>query len=392
MSNQKTYADKKNQQYQETESNYVDVNTRLKDCIKANPILQKRLNHITAEWIGRNPKLKEWADLALVTAAPTDLTLADIDIDTTMQRQVSWRHIVAILLGFMESMVMPIQCNINPDTGRLNAWDGQHTVIVLYIIAVWVFGLRPQDVKIPVNIYPRAKRLEIRRNFILLNGDAKEPLDAIDLVASMIMGVNVDGSEDPEWIDMSKKQAMLAEVKLFMTHKKFGDEDEDGAFTLLADTIYSKKKDKQKPIEITQMFCDYWAYIDQSRPVEPKEARQLFELFNLIHQQGIEVNDNYLIKFATFTKQYFDADFSPSGPFWIKVRTSFDNWFKAFHRNDPNEICPTTGNIIAKNYFSTEMYTALPFLIAQMNKSLPDLKAPFYDAPSGYKPKENELW
>ena len=176
------------------------------------------------------------ADLALVTAAPTDLTLADIDIDTTMQRQVSWRHIVAILLGFYGKYGnSQLQCNIK-SRYRKTKMHGTANIqfIVLYIIAVWVFGLRPQDVKIPVNIYPRAKRLEIRRNFILLNGDAKEPLDAIDLVASMIMGVNVDGSEDPEWIDMSKKQAMLAEVGLFMTHKKFGDEDEDGAFTLLA--------------------------------------------------------------------------------------------------------------------------------------------------------------
>lgn len=388
----KTYADKKNARFKEQESNYVDVNQRLTDCIKLNPILSKKLKSTIAEWIGRNPNLKKWSDLCLVTAAPTDLTLADIDIDTTMQRQVNWRHIVNILLKFCETMVMPIQCNINPDTGRLNAWDGQHTVIVLYIIAVWIFGLNPKDVKIPVNIYPRAKRLDVRRNFILLNGDAKDPLDTIDLVESMIMGVNVDGATDPEWVDMSEKQAMMAEVGLFMTHKKLGDEDEVGAFTLLADTVYSKKKDKQKPKEVTQMFCDYWAYIDQERPVEAKEARQLYEFFNLLLEQDIDVDDDYLVKFATFTKQYFNADFSPDGQFWTKVRTSFENWYKAFHRDDKNKICPDTGDIIARNYFSSEAYTGLPFLIAQMNKSLPELQTPFYDAPSGYKPKENELW
>ena len=388
----KTYADKQNAIFQERDSNYVDVGTRLKDCLKLFPILPKKLKSGTAEWIGRNPKLKKWADMALVTAAPTDLTLADIDIDTTMQRQVNWRHILAILLNFCESMVMPIQCNINPETGRLNAWDGQHTVIVLYIIAVWIFGLNPKEVKIPVNIYPRAKRLEIRRNFILLNGDAKDPLDAIDIVRSMIMGVNVDGSDDPEWIEMSEKQAMMGEVGLFMTNKKFGDEDEIGAFTLLADTVYSKKKDKQKDKVVTQMFCDYWAYINQERPVEAKEARQLFEFFNLLHEQGIEVSDDYLVEFSLMAKKLFDADFSPNGQFWTKVRTSFENWFKAFHRNDTNKVCPKTGDIVARNHFSSEMYTGLPFLIAQMNKSLPDLQTPFYDAPSGYKPKENELW
>ena len=140
----KTYADKKNARFKEQESNYVDVNQRLTDCIKLNPILSKKLKSGIEEWKGRNPNLKKWSDLALVTAAPTDLTLADIDIDTTMQRQVNWRHIINILLGFCQTRVMPIQCNIN--SGRLNAWDGQHTVIVLYIIAVWIFGLNPKDV------------------------------------------------------------------------------------------------------------------------------------------------------------------------------------------------------------------------------------------------------
>ena len=321
----KTYADKKNARFKERESNYVDVNQRLTDCIKLNPILSKKLKSTIAEWIGRNPNLKKWSDLCLVTAAPTDLTLADIDIDTTMQRQVNWRHIVKILLKFCETMVMPIQCNINPDTGRLNAWDGQHTVIVLYIIAVWIFGLNPKDVKIPVNIYPRAKRLDVRRNFILLNGDAKDPLDTIDLVESMIMGVNVDGATDPEWVDMSEKQAMMAEVGLFMTHKKLGDEDEVGAFTLLADTVYSKKKDKQKPKEVTQMFCDYWAYIDQERPVEAKEARQLYEFFNLLLEQDIDVDDDYLVKFATFTKQHFKAHYEHHHCGYF-----FYWWFKCF--------------------------------------------------------------
>ena len=118
----------------------------------------------------------------------------------------------------------------------------------------------------------------------------------------------------------------------------------------------------------------------------------MYEFFNLLHEQGIDVTDDYLVQFAAFTKQNFNADFSPDGQFWLKVRASFENWYKAFHRKDPNKICPKTGDIIARNYWASEIYTGLPFLIAQMNKSIPDMQTPFYDAPSGYKPKENELW
>ena len=54
----KTYADKKNARFKEQESNYVDVNQRLTDCIKLNPILSKKLKSGIEEWKGRNPNLK----------------------------------------------------------------------------------------------------------------------------------------------------------------------------------------------------------------------------------------------------------------------------------------------------------------------------------------------
>ena len=98
-----------------------------------------------------------------------------------MQRPLNMRHVLKILNYFSQTMVMPIQ--VYKEDDNFIAWDGQHTSIALYLILTKVFGERQTGTMIPVNIYPVKQKLEIRRNFILLNGDAKEKLDAgADLV------------------------------------------------------------------------------------------------------------------------------------------------------------------------------------------------------------------
>ena len=103
----------------------------------------------------------------------------------------------------------------------------------------------------PVVIYPVKHKLEIRRNFILLNGDAKQKIDFIDKYRQMVYGVKIDGSTDPEWLDTAKKNDYLSAAGLFATDKKFGDEEEEGAITLLADTLMSKSLKTRKHPEVT---------------------------------------------------------------------------------------------------------------------------------------------
>ena len=284
---------------------------------------------------------------------------------------------------------MPIQVYEDPEEpGKYIAWDGQHTAITLYIIATKIFGLRPSQVEIPVVVYPTTQKLEIRRNFILLNGDAKEPLDFIDTFKQMVYGVRVDGATDPDWLNTDKKQTFLEEAGLFATNNKFGDEDENGAFTLLADTLMTKNLSKAKSPEVTRMFAEYWTYLNEERPVQAKEARQLYEYFDACYQQGITVDSDYIRTFANFTKEFFEADFSESGMFWDKVKESYSNWYRGANKGslDVNEH----GEIIVRG-FTTEWRCGGPFIIEQIKKST-DLDTPSFTPNNGYKPKESELW
>jgi hypothetical protein len=325
--------------------------------------------------------------MTLCNAIPAKLS--DVVIDTTLQRPLNIRHIIKILGYFSQSMVMPIQVYKEVPPGQeWIAWDGQHTAITLYIIATKVFGERPASVNIPVVEYPVDNKLEIRRNFILLNGEAKEPLDFIDTFKQMVFGVRVDGATDEDWIDSEQKQQYLEDSGIFATNNKFGDEGENGAFTLLADTLMSKSLKTRKHPDITKMFTSYWSYLNNDRPVQAKEARQLYEYFDACYSQGITVDDDYCRTLADFTKEFFEADFSESGMFWDKVKQSYSNWYRGAnkHSEDKNE----DGEIIVRG-FTTEWRCGGPFIIAQIKKST-DLKTPTYTPNNGYSVKEFELW
>lgn len=384
---QKTHAEIVNERYLTSDSHFITLQQRLSDALKAAPIYVNMLTAMVDEYKRRHKQWVKFADLNLCKAimVPMDKIL----IDTTMQRNLNLRHVLNILQHFRSTMTMAIQVYEDENKpGYYIAWDGQHTAITLYIILTKVFGEQMAKTLVPVVIYNVKHKLEIRRNFILLNGDAKEELDFIDKYIQMVFGVKVDGADDQEWIDTALKNDYLAKAGLFATHSKFGDDDQPGAFSLLADTLMSKSLKTRKHPEVTRMFAEYWSFLNQVRAVEPKEARQLYEYFNLCYEQGITVNDTYLLEFVNFTKNNFGADFGPNGPFWDKVKNAYSTWYRK--ANDGSADVNEDGEVIVRG-FTTEMRTGIPFLIAQLKKST-KLATPTYSANNGFTVANKDLW
>lgn len=377
-----THADKINQQFNSSASNFETLQERLENTLQILPVFRNMLTGAVEEFSRRFKNLTQHSEYELCRAV--DASLDQILIDTTMQRQLDFWHILNILSQFKLTMVMPIQVYVDPDKpGKFIAWDGQHTAIVLYIIATMILGIQPKDFKVPVVIYNTKLKLEIRRNFILLNGDAKKPLEFIDTFKQMVFGVRVDGADEPAWKDAELKQQYFEKAGLFATHAKFGDDDQPGAFTLLADTIMTKNLAKAKHPDVTRMFAEYWSYLNETRPVQAKEARQLYEYFNLCHEQKIKVDKKYLLEFIDFTKSYFGANFGESGMFWSKVKIAYTNWYAKAN--------PESFSEFGLKGFSTEMRTGIPFLIAQIKKST-NLKTPKYVPNNGFTVDVKDLW
>lgn len=377
-----THAQRVNQQYLQPESHFVSLQERLSDALAHSPIFVNQLIAMIDEFKRRHKEWTKFKDLELCKAiqVPMDKIL----IDTTMQRSLNLRHVLKILQYFKSTMAMAIQVYVDETKpGYYIAWDGQHTAITLYIILTRVFGERMAQTMVPVVVYNVKHKLEIRRNFILLNGDAKEELDFIDKYKQQVYGVKTDGADDDEWVATAQKNDYLAAAGLFATHAKFGDEDQPGAFTLLADTLMSKTLKTRKHPDVTRMFAEYWTYLNQERPVEAKEARQLYEYFNLCHEQGIVVDQKYLLDFVAFTKEYFDADFGPEGPFWAKVKLAYESWYAKANPESYEES--------GLRGFTTEMRTGIPFLIAQVKKST-NLKVPKFVPNNGFTVNSKDLW
>ena len=268
--------------------------------------------------------------------------LSDILIDSTMQRQLNISWVLEIILNWRSWQAMPIQvytvgANASPELaylgeGKLYAsWDGQHTAMAFYVIAVFILGLDPRDVEIPVVIYDVNTKAEIRNNFIESNTEGgKKLLDKIDIFQQMVYGVRVDGATYPEWLEVEKKQQYLEAADLFLTDPKFKDQDQVGAISRVQDIV-----DRKVSPEIVRQFCVYARTVLDITPraINTKEAPIILGFLKMSAVDNVHYTDDEIRGLALLCDQLFSADFDSDGPFWAKLETAYLNWWEGFYEN-----------------------------------------------------------
>ena len=238
MTATKTAAAIKNARYNSNASHVRSIKQRWDETYNAmspfnQAIVDNTLEQAKAEFRRRNPTLKKWADLKL--AESKMVAMIQIEIDGTMQRQLDIFWVLKLLNQFMSTMVVPIQV-YRPTKGldKFLAWDGQHTIVLLWLIATQLLEESPDTVIVPVNLYQSDLKAEMRANFIALNSsEGKKVLEMIDLWEQKVFGVRIDKATNPDWLATEIKQQYIEQVGLFVTAKKFNDHDEPGAITRL---------------------------------------------------------------------------------------------------------------------------------------------------------------
>jgi hypothetical protein len=361
------YADSINQQFYKSKSQYVDLASRLTNTIGNDTFRKSLVDSSIEEFTNRNPKLKTWSAFKFCRSEKT--TLDKIVIDITLQRMLDLFHATGIMDKFQQIRVMPISVYEDPlAPGKYVCWDGQHTAIVLYLIAVHTLGLDISKCEVPIVIYESSQKSEMRENFMELNGDAKKPLDLIDYFHQMVFGVRTDNSTNPTWTLVEEKQKALESAKMFATHIKFGNGDQPGALSRLDELMDVKNYN----LSITQQFCKYFvAVCKSSRPVQPKECWMLYEYFKLCQTEGIEVNDAYIRGVANSLKTAFNGDFN-SIALASKAKASYQGWWI----NTGKSINGTLQGITYPEY-----RLGITFLIKQIAKNF-----------KGTVPTGNPLW
>lgn len=365
------YADKVNGQFHKSQSHYVGLAQRLRETINGEFWKQSTLDDAIENFKINHPTVKSWNDLVFCRAQSATLDLIDIDI--TLQRLLDLMHSCNIIDAFKQLLVMPI-CVYEDQSrpGRYICWDGQHTAIVLYIIAAKILGEDISKCEIPIVIYASHQKSEMREAFITLGGDGKKQLDNIDKVHQKIFGVRTDGATHPDWLLIDAKQQALEGSKIFLTHEKFGDTEQPGAYTRLEEFL-----DPQYDLGITQSFAKYFFKVcKSSRPIQPKESWMLYEYFRLCKQVGINVDDTYINGISTSLRKAFNNDFD-AGELYNRAKMSYQEWFRT---NKPNP----DGTLWGITY--SEKRIGMNFLLEQIRKNfsgqVPTYLHPLWNIPA----------
>ena len=321
------YCDTINSRYKNNATAFQNLKDRLNATLNSYPLeAQKYKRHMLSEAIKefqrRFPSVTKFKQLRLCQAQVAKLS--DIRIDDTIQRKLDIDWVIKILSNFNEFQVQPIQVYKVPNSKILFAsWDGQHTAIALYIVAVMILS-GTDDIEIPVTVYQVSLKSEIRENFIKGNGpEGKKLLAAIDLYHQMIYGVRCDGSTNNIWVAAEKKQQYLEQNGLFVTADKFGDTNQPGAISRL-DEI-----NKYEPEVIKELAMYLGLSAQDQRPVDPKEMVMMGNWFAMNRDSRAEYTQEDMYKLHSILQDKFGADFRAeassgvTGPFWQQVEDAY---------------------------------------------------------------------
>lgn len=337
-----SYAAVQNSRFSNKSSHFVDLVQRLNDTIASLPKRAQvnwhsNLKKAIAEFRRKYSDVKSFDRKNFRLVQATEINILRIAIDTTLQREPDLNWVLEIIRNFRAHQAQPIQ--VYPiDGDRWGGWDGQHTALALYLIALHAFNLDLTKVTIPANVYNILNRGEIRNNFIFNNtytgkGAGKKALEDIDIFEQKIYGVEADDVDDPDWKDAWQKWQHIKAAGMFLTAEKRKNTDQPGAISRLAEiNNYS--------LEVIRQFCVYGHYIVdlQQRPIETKEIPLIVELLYMCEQEDIKWSDNTIEDLAQHLIDKFDANFDGDGPFWHQCHQANVN---AWSRNNKALGIPT---------------------------------------------------
>lgn len=383
-----THAEERNARFNTNTSVFVSAKQRFNDYCAFVPGSANQMQNAIKEFKKQFPNMT-WDQVSTNLVGAQTCKLVDIRIDDTMNRPLNWKHVIEIIENFSATRVMAV--NVYKDPAAPNcyiAWDGQHTTLVLYVIAVMIFGEAIGDIEIPINISKATSKEEIRTNFIELNGEAKLPLTPLDLFEQKIYGVMVDNSTRQDWKIATKKFEALKNVDLFLTSEAYRDQDQPGAITHVASII-------NNDLDIIENFATYWKLRKEleNRRVESKELIHMIYLFNHVKSAGITWTDTDISQVVDIFWNCFSCEFTGTqhiNVFWKKLHTSYDSWYQKVYQNVDKDYRPTYLKMTA-NGLHQETF-GLKFMLSQLAASGFKGQLPEYVHPAGYKPVKKDLW
>lgn len=370
-----SYAVTVNAKLHPTTNDIVTIEKRLNELLKANPSFRRDMQNNVAFFKSKYKNVKSWNDLRLPKSLM--ISLDQLFIDTTKQRDVNFGHVMNIVSKFNRLVVQAlcvyptITQEATEDTpathneDEINIWDGQHTALALFIIARYALGIEDlSEVMVPVTMYHPDKNIDIRRAFIELNGGARSPFDYVDHFHQHVLAYRVDGCLDYKMAHL--KQEALESVGMFATHKKFNNIKQPGAFSNLSDF-----EEDRNSINVHRGFAQ-WVLAtcgganQVTRPSKGIESYQVYNFLNLCEKQKIDFTANnfqYIRDVVAALDLAYGGNFTPEA-LNSRARMSHDKYWTA-----------TTGTPLHGVDYDRKTGDVC-FMLAQLKHWMPDQPVP----------------
>jgi hypothetical protein len=310
--------------------------------------IRSRLNAALKKFSKNHQGIKSFQDRKFRLCKALTKKLTTVLIDTTIQRELDLNWVIHIIETFRPYQAQPLQIykplpqdmpdGFDGDQEAWSCWEGQHTGMALYLIATMAFGQKPDDVEVPTVEYDFQDRVECRRTFMANNSkDGRKILDSIDIISQMIYAVHLDSADDPEWVEVYKKQQELEKYDLFMTDSKFLDHTQAGAITRPGDLCNEKYS-----VELVRQFAVYANEVLAMNPraINTKELPIIMGFLKMAEGSNMNYTDDQIRSLAYTCMGLFEADFDEAGFFWEKVDIAYTRWHDRYHADIDESMRP----------------------------------------------------
>lgn len=313
-----TYAARINQSYHTDDDRFITVPERLNEMFQKDPELEVILKSLAQGMVAAmgyssyTEMLSYMVGMGVKEYYPASI----VDINDTMQRWPDRENLLNIVGGFDASYVNRIRTYLDshrsdieslvtttPKAAELDsadqlamlrnrhvAWDGQHTVLALYVIGHYGFGLEIDQILVPVDEYPGDDRSAIRRRFVEFNsGKTSKKLDNIDLYKQYVAGMRHDKVQEFWNLRCYTMQTYFEKYGYFATDEKFGDEKRAGAWSRMTEVF-----NRNFPVEVFERVMYYHSISNNNQPFAPLEIDNLSVFFRQCLNDGIKLTNEYL--------------------------------------------------------------------------------------------------
>jgi hypothetical protein len=326
-----SYAARANTEYQTDIDKYVSIPERLDELYSRAPHYKDAYIAYAKQFVANWPEFPTYTELceAMVGMGVESYMRAMLmDINHTMQRKYDAEWGTKILTTFDPILVNRIRtyqdpCRTDGGEERFNAWDGQHTALVLYIIAVYGYGMDPADVMVPIDVYPGHDRAKIRHQFVYYNsGKGTQQLESIDLFKQHVYGYTNDGSRTKMNERCYQIQQIAEKYDMFLTAEKFGDHTYPGAVSRLTEIMK-----KNIPIECIDSAFFYHSISSPNQQVYSLEFDNMIEFFHKAIKQGAVIDDDYVRELVNVMDVVTGNTWKTKSRKSNKVKAAYKNWY-----------------------------------------------------------------